>query len=157
VQAATGVVLGALYTQAVHGTRDLDYRALLSSAGVAFDAVPELLPALGLRADALEHGVHVKVALSGSAAERAGLAPGDLLVAVGGEQVNRSRWEAIKARLPVGKPVAVHFFRDGLLKLTQLSAHKPGVKEWRIWREPGREPGREKPLASKTKALWPDV
>ena len=148
VKAATGVDLGVLYTQAVHGTKDLAYATLLAPAGVAFDAVPELLPALGMRADATACGVQVKVVLSGGAAECAALAPGDVLVAVGGEQVNRARWEAVKARLPVGKKVSVHFFRDGLLQQTTLVAHKPGIKEWRLWRE--------KPAAAKARA-WPEA
>jgi predicted metalloprotease with PDZ domain len=61
----------------VHGTRDLPLQALLASNGVAVHHEPaQLAQRLGLRV-VEDHSVQIKTVLHGSAAHRAGFAPGD--------------------------------------------------------------------------------
>ncbi len=75
----------------VHGTQDLPLPALLARFGVAwgFDAAT-LAHRLGLRvSESALTGVKVTHVLHGGAAERAGLAPGDEVVAVNGWRIRR--------------------------------------------------------------------
>jgi predicted metalloprotease with PDZ domain len=61
----------------VHGTRDLPLQALLASNGVTVHHEPaQLAQRLGLRV-VEDHSVQIKTVLHGSAAHRAGFAPGD--------------------------------------------------------------------------------
>ena len=61
----------------VHGTRDLPIDKLLAHHGVSVQHDPaQLAQRLGLRV-AQDHSVHIKTVLSGSAAHKAGFAPGD--------------------------------------------------------------------------------
>jgi len=66
----------------VHGTRDLPLEKLLAHHGVRVQHDPaQLAQRLGLRA-AEDHSVHIKTVLNGSAAHKAGFAPGDEWLAV---------------------------------------------------------------------------
>ena len=61
----------------VHGTRDLPLQKLLASHGVSVHHEPaQMAQRLGLRVSE-DHSVQIKTVLSGSAAQRAGFAPGD--------------------------------------------------------------------------------
>jgi len=61
----------------VHGTRELPIEKLLASHGVGVHPDPaQLAQRLGLRVTQ-DHAVHIKTVLSGSAAHKAGFAPGD--------------------------------------------------------------------------------
>jgi predicted metalloprotease with PDZ domain len=75
----------------VHGTADLPLQPLLEAAGVGWRSAPAGLAAsLGLRlSEGPVSGVQVKHVLRGSAAESAGLSPGDELLAVDGWRIRR--------------------------------------------------------------------
>jgi predicted metalloprotease with PDZ domain len=76
----------------VHGTDDLPLAPLLRGVGVTLqpEAAPGLAAALGLRvAEGAVSGVQVRQVLRGGAAERAGVAAGDELLAVDGWRVRR--------------------------------------------------------------------
>jgi len=75
----------------VHGTEDLPLEALLALAGVQCKADPlTLAQRLGLRvAESALTGVQVKAVLRGSAAEQAGFAAGDELIAANGWRLRR--------------------------------------------------------------------
>ena len=61
----------------VHGTGDLPLQQLLASHGVSVQQEPaQLAQRLGMRVSE-DHSVQIKTVLSGSAAQRAGFAPGD--------------------------------------------------------------------------------
>jgi predicted metalloprotease with PDZ domain len=89
--AAGGERLGRELQAWVHGTAELPLRSLLALAGVSWheESVP-LAALLGLRLnEGPVSGVQVRHVLRGSAAEAAGLAPGDELIAVDGWRVRR--------------------------------------------------------------------
>ena len=75
----------------VHGTEELPLEALLARFGVEFDRQPATLAQrLGVRvSEGALTGVKVTHVLRGSAGERAGLAPGDELIAAGGWRLRR--------------------------------------------------------------------
>jgi predicted metalloprotease with PDZ domain len=75
----------------VHGTDELPLQALLAKVGIAWrEEAAGLASALGLRvAESALTGVQVRSVLRGSAAERAGLAAGDELLAADGWRLRR--------------------------------------------------------------------
>ncbi|HWH82606.1 MAG TPA: PDZ domain-containing protein, partial [Burkholderiaceae bacterium] len=75
----------------VHGTDELPLKALLEAAGVEWREEPATLAQrLGVRvAESALTGIKVSQVLRGGAAERAGLAPGDELLAVAGWRLRR--------------------------------------------------------------------
>jgi predicted metalloprotease with PDZ domain len=73
----TGRSWAAEFKAWVHGTRDLPLEKLLAHHGVNVQHDPaQLAQRLGLRV-AEDHSVHIKTVLNGSAAHKAGFAPGD--------------------------------------------------------------------------------
>jgi serine protease DegQ len=75
------------------------------------DVTPELMDALGLPDTA---GALVSAVVAGSAADQAGIKPGDLITAVDGEAVNGSTDLRNRIGLtPLGQEVELTFFRGG--------------------------------------------
>jgi predicted metalloprotease with PDZ domain len=131
----SGLDLDGFFAQALDSTRDLDLEPLLADLGIAmrlrpsrgpkdwggsvdrFEEVkPE--PTLGLR---LRNGgteAVIQNVFSGGAGERAGLAPGDLVVAVDGLRATGENLDRLIARGARQGPVRLHLFRrDELLEL----------------------------------------
>jgi predicted metalloprotease with PDZ domain len=92
-EAQAGAALAAELLRWVHGTDELPLAPLLAQVGLALTpqpGAPGLAAALGLRlAETALGGVQVKAVLRGSAAERAGVAAGDELLAVDGWRLRR--------------------------------------------------------------------
>jgi len=59
--------------------------------------------------------VHLACVFEGSAAEMAGLAPGDIIIAVNGFRVDRVHFESVIAHYAVGEEVLLHVFRRDIL------------------------------------------
>ncbi|MBU6438363.1 MAG: PDZ domain-containing protein, partial [Betaproteobacteria bacterium] len=130
----SGLRVRSFFDDVVHGTADPALDTLLAPLGFALRAVADTQPAFGGKWDARDDGVAVGFVLSGGALQRAGLARGDLIVAVDGEQANRARWDVLKAALRPGVPALLHYFRDGRLRETRLVPQPPATKEWVIER-----------------------
>jgi predicted metalloprotease with PDZ domain len=144
---ATGVELGALFTDAVHGTRDLPLEALFEPFGItlepqvgsgngkngqgAADAKRPGKPSLGVRvragADCTLAAVH-----DGSAAQKAGLSAGDLLIAVDGLRVTGSNLDALLSRYLPGTTVEIHAFRRDELRVARVKLDGPEVTRYQL-------------------------
>jgi predicted metalloprotease with PDZ domain len=149
---ATGVQLGELFTQAVHGTRDLPLETLLEPFGVTIAPEPDKngKPSLGARvrggADCTLAAVH-----EGSAAQKAGLSAGDVLIALDGLRVTGSNLDALLARYQPGAKVEVHAFRRDELRTAQLKLDGPDVSRYKLTasdKRPATRKARERWLAS---------
>ncbi|MBK1732922.1 M61 family metallopeptidase [Thiococcus pfennigii] len=120
--------LGDLFDRALDGTEDLDLAPLLADVGIALrlrpargpkdlgglvDAVDEgpPPPTLGIRLQPAGTDPVVLNVLTGSAAERAGIAPGDTLVAIDGLRVTRDNLAGLLGRAATAGTVTVHAFR----------------------------------------------
>lgn len=125
---ATGAELGALFEHAVHSTRDLSLETLLEPFGIALAPEPDrnAKPSIGARvrggADCTLAAVH-----DGSAAQKAGLSVGDVLVAIDGLRVTGSNLDVLLSRYLPGAKVEVHAFRRDELRTTQLKLDGPEV------------------------------
>ncbi|WP_175684009.1 M61 family metallopeptidase [Burkholderia cenocepacia] len=135
IEEATGVALGRLFADAVHGTRDLPLAELLAPFGVTL--VPDVAtgaaakPTIGARprggADCTLAAVY-----EGGAAHRAGLSAGDTLIAVDGLRVTGTNLDALLARYRPGDKVEIHAFRRDELRTAKLKLDGPEVTRYRL-------------------------
>jgi predicted metalloprotease with PDZ domain len=130
---AAGADLSELFAEGVRGTRDLPLEALLEPFGVTIEAEadPKGKPSLGARvrsgADCTLAAVH-----DGSAAQKAGLSAGDVLIAVDGLRVTGSNLDALLARYLPGAKVEVHAFRRDELRVAQVKLDGPEVSRYKL-------------------------
>lgn len=68
--------------------------------------------------------------LNASPAERAGLAAGDVLVALDGLRITNANWTKLLDSLTLERPVPLHYFRGDELLQTQLSPIAPPADTW---------------------------
>ena len=133
VREVSGLELTGFFDQAVRGTEDLPLAQMLAQVGVelrlrpARDAKdagaaveefsePKARRSLGLR---LREGPDADIAhvLDGGAAQQAGLAAGDTLVALNGLKVTRDNLQQLLDRAPEAEPLELHAFRRDELML----------------------------------------
>lgn len=152
---ATGVALGQLFREAVYGTRDLPLDELLAPFGVALE--PQMgaangknggdgKPSLGVRTRASGADCTLAAVHDGSAAQKAGLSAGDVLVAVDGLRVTGSNLDTLLGRYLPGAVVEIHAFRRDELLLTRVKLDPPEVTRYRL------VPGDEKRGAPRRRA-----
>ncbi|MCX4165853.1 MULTISPECIES: M61 family metallopeptidase [Paraburkholderia] len=128
---ATGANLAELFTDGVRGTVDLPLAALLAPFGVTLkpETDASAKPSLGARvrggADCTLAAVH-----DGSAAQKAGLSAGDVLVAIDGLRVTGANLDALLARYLPGVKVEIHAFRRDELRVVQLKLDAPEVARY---------------------------
>ncbi|MFL9873460.1 M61 family metallopeptidase [Paraburkholderia megapolitana] len=128
---ATGANLAELFTDGVRGTVDLPLAALLAPFGASLKPETDVgaKPSLGARvrggADCTLAAVH-----DGSAAQKAGLSAGDVLVAIDGLRVTGANLDALLARYLPGAKVEVHAFRRDELRVVQLKLDAPEVARY---------------------------
>jgi predicted metalloprotease with PDZ domain len=134
-----GTDLRGFFARYVEGTEDLPLAELLADFGVSLElraaqgpgdrggkAASGPLPraSLGARVGADMKLVHV---YSGGAAERAGLAPGDQLVALDGLKASSDTLRALLDRTAPGETVGVHAFRRDELLEHRLTLAAPAL------------------------------
>ncbi|MBB5404148.1 M61 family metallopeptidase [Paraburkholderia youngii] len=130
---ASGAELAELFAEGVRGTRDLPLDALLAPFGVTLapDVDKNGKPSLGVRlrggADCALATVH-----EGSAAQKAGLSAGDVLIALDGLRVTGGNIDALLARYQPGAKVEVHAFRRDELRVTQVKLDGPEVARYKL-------------------------
>ncbi|MDE1180600.1 PDZ domain-containing protein [Paraburkholderia sp.] len=140
---ATGVDLSAVFTHGVHGTRDIPLEELLQPAGIALapEADKSGKPSLGARvrggADCTLAAVH-----DGSAAQKAGLSAGDVLIAIDGLRVNGSNLDTLLSRYVPGAKVEVHAFRRDELRVSQVKLDGPETSRYTLTVSDGRAAAR---------------
>ncbi len=138
----SGLDLSPLFDSMLRSTAELPLAELLAEFGVKAVLRPASGPAdeggrgeakpaalwTGLQLRSGDNAVaHV---LSGSPAERAGLAGGDVLVALDGLRISNANWSKLLDGLTPGHPAAVHFFRGDELLQTQLTPVPPPADTW---------------------------
>ncbi|KXU88157.1 peptidase M61 [Paraburkholderia monticola] len=146
---ATGAQLAELFAEGVRGTRDLPLDTLLAPFGVALaaDLDKNGKPSLGVRlrggADCALATVH-----EGSAAQKAGLSAGDVLIALDGLRVTGGNIDALLSRYQPGANVEVHAFRRDELRVTQVKLDGPEVARYKLAVSDNR------PAARKARERW---
>jgi len=147
----TGLDLTDFFARALDSTAEIELAGLLALVGVELEMRPSrgptdlggtggqnpagqngpsdegaARPDLGVRLQPDTAEPVIGVVLAGRPAERAGLAPGDTLVALDGIRVRRDNLDALAAAVPPGARVGVHAFRrDELLRFDVLPQPAP--------------------------------
>jgi predicted metalloprotease with PDZ domain len=139
-KAANGKSFTDFSTRYIDGREGYPWDAVLPLAGMrlARDTVNE--PRVGIATVQDSSGVHVTEVVPGSAAEGAGVQPGDLLLSVGGISADDPTWSAKfrakYARLPDGSPVPILVRRNGREQTLQARLHFVVRVESRLIEDP---------------------
>ncbi len=150
----TGLDLKPFFDRALRGTEDLPLEELLATVGIGYRIEPALSatdrggldtekgeadgppgPVLGVRITAAEGGARLAAVFDSGAAQRAGLAAGDVVIAVDGIRATAKNIESLIAQTPQGQSVPLHLFRrDELMQfdVTPLPAPADTCRLWRL-------------------------
>jgi predicted metalloprotease with PDZ domain len=124
----SGLKLKRFFAEAIHGTSDLPLQKLLKPFGITLtrEASSEV-PSLGAKTGNEGNEVKLATVYTGGPAQAAGLAAGDVLVAIDGLRVTAGTLERLLARHRAGDYVELHAFRrDELMRFSvQLAAAAP--------------------------------
>ena len=122
VAEATGVDVSEQVAHWAYGTGDLPLAEELAAFGLALRFEPRRPePSLGVRISAATgNECRITHVHDGSAAHRAGLAAGDVLVAIDDVRATPGRMDALLSRYRAGEAVDARFFRGDLLQQRKL-------------------------------------
>ncbi|MDH5302414.1 MAG: PDZ domain-containing protein [Gammaproteobacteria bacterium] len=136
----SGLDVSAFFADYVYGTQDPPMEELLNEVGVSYQlrattgqsdtggkaaTVDDSAVTLGCRFGSDAVGAKVAVVQDGSAGQLAGLAAGDVLVAIDGLQVNTGNLEKRLANFLPGQTVQIHAFRRDELMTFSAVMKKP--------------------------------
>jgi len=153
-----GTDLGGFFSQYLYGTEDLPLAELFAWAGIRFGLRParsaddkggtppkpdEPIPiSLGARLADDPAGARLSHVFEGGAARAAGLAAGDVIIALDGLKTDRNSLEKRLARYPIGETVEVHYFHRDELNRTRLAIRAaPPDTAWLAIDTEAEEPG----------------
>ncbi len=120
----TGLKLQRTLDRWVRGTEDIPLARLLTSFGIALnDERKNGKPDLGMRTARDGNDCKIAAIYESSAAHRAGLSAGDVLVAIDGLRVNANNLDVLLGRYRIGDKIGIHAFRrDELLSFAATVA-----------------------------------
>jgi predicted metalloprotease with PDZ domain len=95
-------------------------------------------PALGVRFEEQPAGLRLLQVIAGGPAQFAGLAPGDLLVALDGERLTAANLGGLLQRMN-GEPADMHYFRRDRLAVTRLPTPAAPADTCDLWLLPAEE------------------
>ena len=139
-RAASGKSFTDFYARYIDGREPYPWDAVLPLAGIrlARDTLNE--PRVGIGTVQDSSGVHVTEVVPGSAAEAAGVQPGDLLLAVGGISAADPTWSikfrAKYAHSPDGSPLPILVSRNGREQTLAARLHFVSRVESRLIEDP---------------------
>ena len=144
----SGIKLNKFFASAVYGTDELPLKRLLARFGIALTWASEKAgqtSSLGVKTASDGKDVRLATVYDGGAAQAAGLAAGDLLVAIDGLRATPASLEQLLARRSPGDRVTIDAFRrDELMRFTlrldappadnarlaSVAKHQPERRAW---------------------------
>jgi len=147
-----GLNLKEFFDQALRSTEDLPLETLLRSVGIGFrleeaasaadqgglykcENPPEkkIRPVLGARVAPTDGEAKISVVFDDGAAQQAGLAAGDIVIAVDGIRATAKNIDQLIAQVSAGKTVSVHAFRRDELMLFDVTPEPAPSDTCRLW------------------------
>ena len=110
-EALSGLDLRRFFADGVHGTRELPLGKLLAPFGIGLAWEKAQTPALGVKTASIGEQLRLATVYDGGAAQAAGLAADDILVAIDGLRVTPASLDQQLGRYRPGDTLAVHAFR----------------------------------------------
>lgn len=133
VQAATGIDARDFLRHAVHGTSPLPVGDLLPILGFQLSAKdPEHVCDWGAVTNPANDFTQVRQVRNGSCAERAGLSPGDLIIAIDGFRATAEQVKRMLSRKRPGDVSHVHLIRRERLMVVDVHWDAAGPEEWHV-------------------------
>ena len=149
IAAILGQPMAEFFDCYVYGTEELPLAEWFAHLGIGFRlraakddtdtggtsaALPTREPpvSLGARYESNDGGLKLTTVFAGSAAQRAGLASGDIVIALDGEKLNSSNLQGLLKRVD-GEHAELHYFRRGRLTMTQLPINKAIADTCDLW------------------------
>lgn len=118
-EALCGLDLRRFFADGVHGTRELPLKKLLAPFGIGLEWDKAKTPALGVKTANAADALKLATVYDGGAAQAAGLAADDVLVAIDGLRVTPASLEQQLGRCRPGDTLTVHAFRrDELMQFS---------------------------------------
>lgn len=114
-----GVDAQAFFNLALHSTAPLPLPAQLATQGVLISEPKDSVAQLGATSKKVDGGWQIQRVLSDGAAQRASLAPDDVLLTFDRLRLNAAP-DDVLGRIAIGAPVTVHYLRDDVLHDTVL-------------------------------------
>jgi predicted metalloprotease with PDZ domain len=143
----SGLKLKRFFDQAVRSTADLPLQKLLASVGVDMHQRPGTErgnqaakkeppaargAALGVRTGKEGGDVKLSQVFDGGAAQTAGLAAGDIVIAIDGLRVTPENFDAMLGRHRPGETVPVHAFRRDELHVLDVTLAAAKADDWTL-------------------------
>ena len=141
----SGVDLRRFFADFVHGTRELPLKSLLAEQGIRLDWEEAKTPSLGIKTATEGNSIQLATVFDDGAAQAAGLASGDVLIALDGLRVTPASLERMLARYQPGDTLKIHAFRRDELMEFSLRLTAPDRDTAQLTALPGRSGHR-----------WPD-
>ena len=144
-----GQPMGEFFDRFVYGTDELPLAEWFDRVGIGYrlraakdsedtggnsvtPPMAETPLGLGARYENVADGLKLGSVFTGGAAQRAGLAPGDILIALDGEKLNGANLQGLLKRA-VSDHVEVHYFRRGRLAVTRLPVVESAEDTCDLW------------------------
>ncbi|HEV2316308.1 MAG TPA: PDZ domain-containing protein [Thermoplasmata archaeon] len=159
---ATGLELGPFFDSYVRGTTEVDLAHYFGLAGLKFEPAPTP-PEDPIRSDPAYLGidyvndggrVRVRGVLDHTPARRAGISPGDEIIALNGARVLHEGFPDALGRIAPGEEFRVDLFRRGVLRAIQVTAGKAPPSKYVIVPDPSASPLQRKVYESWTGSAW---
>ncbi|HUZ79885.1 MAG TPA: PDZ domain-containing protein [Thermoplasmata archaeon] len=138
LQRATGLELGSFFDRYVRGTEEIDFSEFARYAGLSLGPAPrppdeeEEGGYLGIQTVNSSGLVKVRTVLAGGPAGRAGLSPGDEIVAIDGAKVLFEGFDKIMKRYPPGSKIELSVFQRGLLNQRTLETGRAPPEKYEL-------------------------
>ncbi|MEO1574039.1 MAG: PDZ domain-containing protein, partial [Pseudomonadota bacterium] len=128
----SGLELSPFFDRAIRSTEPLELAELLDTCGVEIKTIAGDGPPVSMGVVFEKDATILRQVLRGSAAERAGLAPGDHLVAIDGLKVSASSPAAGLDACAADQTVRVHLFRDDELLEREVTLDAAPLAKWQL-------------------------
>ena len=129
----SGLRLGSFFRSAIEGTEELPLAKLLKKAGIRVERqAAAKQPSLGIKTASEGNELHIATVYRNGPAEAAGLAAGDVLLAIDGLRVTPGNIERLLQRRQPGDLVEIHSFRRDELQVARLRLAEPPADTHRL-------------------------